>query len=530
MFLCFSASGQSDSLSDIKDVSIETKYRPKLVDAVKINPTPLMLSPKADAVSYNYKVPDVSFEVQPVYRIVDPVFLKVSESPEVYGNFLKVGFGNYFTPYLKFHLHDHNNKYYDYGVSLEHLSSNASNPEFANFSDNTIRVFGSKRKGSSLLKGSIAYNRNTLHYYGANEEGSDFTADSLNQILNSTASRLTWETKMARNLKFRSEINYGYFSTLTKAEHDVYLKTGLIGKNSQGSWALPLKVNFTTANRPDSNTYNRIVFTLNPNYQFKYEKYRIKVGLLGGYFVDSISEKSQLFVAPDLNAQFFIVPKKMKAFLSVSSSYLPHTYQSLFRRNPFIGDLVDLRNEFTPVDLQTGIKGQLKGTIDYGLSIQYKSVQNMALFRMDSSDLRRFEVLYDDVNTFTFHSEVGVNIKQMISLKGGFNWYNYTMSDELQWNLPSYDLNLDLDARLKDKVYLNLRLYGMGPRIANNSDLGTSENLKPFYDLNASVDYRYKENISFFVNVNNIIGGRYQRWYQYPVYGLNALVGLTATL
>lgn len=522
---------QSDSLSDIKDVSIETKYRPKLEDAVKLSRTPSMNPPVADAISYDYKVPDVSYAVKPVYQIIDPVYLKVSKNQEVYGNFLKAGVGNYYTPYLKLHLHNHSNKYYDYGIALDHLSSNASSPEFANFSSNNIHLFGVKQKGNSKLKGTIDYSRNVLHYYAANSDLSSYTADSLNQILNSTKTKLNWCKKIGRRVDFNTRLTHSYFSSLTKSEHLAKLGFGFTGNTNQGRWMLPVKVLYAVANRPLSNPYNRTVFSANPGYQFRFEKYRISIGVLGGYFVDSSSASSEFFVAPDLNAYFFVVPKRMKAFLSISGNYKPRTYADLFDKNPFIGDLVNLKNEYTPVDLQTGITGQINGKLDYGLSIQYKSVQNFALFLMDSTALSRFEVVYDDVNIFTFHTEVGANINQIVRIGGELNWFNYNMSEQKSWNLPNYDFALKMNAKVKEKIYVNLKFYGMGARLANNVESGGNEiTLDPFYDLNVSVDYRYKENISFFVNVNNITGGRYQRWYQYPVYGLNAVVGVTATL
>jgi outer membrane receptor protein involved in Fe transport len=50
-----------------------------------------------------------------------------------------------------------------------------------------------------------------------------------------------------------------------------------------------------------------------------------------------------------------------------------------------------------------------------------------------------------------------------------------------------------------------------------------------YADLNLGVEYRYSKNVSAFINFNNILNNKYERWYRYPVYGFNMLGGLTLT-
>ena len=45
-------------------------------------------------------------------------------------------------------------------------------------------------------------------------------------------------------------------------------------------------------------------------------------------------------------------------------------------------------------------------------------------------------------------------------------------------------------------------------------------------DLSVEAIYSIRKNISTFVMINNIFGKSYQRWYAYPVYGINAIGGL----
>jgi outer membrane receptor protein involved in Fe transport len=53
--------------------------------------------------------------------------------------------------------------------------------------------------------------------------------------------------------------------------------------------------------------------------------------------------------------------------------------------------------------------------------------------------------------------------------------------------------------------------------------------MDPFVDLNIGVDYRYSKNLSAFIQLNNLANNRYDRFVNYPVYGINILGGFTFT-
>ena len=47
----------------------------------------------------------------------------------------------------------------------------------------------------------------------------------------------------------------------------------------------------------------------------------------------------------------------------------------------------------------------------------------------------------------------------------------------------------------------------------------------PIYDLNLRADYRITPKISIFAMGNNLLGREYQRFYRYPVKGVNVIGG-----
>ena len=55
------------------------------------------------------------------------------------------------------------------------------------------------------------------------------------------------------------------------------------------------------------------------------------------------------------------------------------------------------------------------------------------------------------------------------------------------------------------------------------------EKLNGIVDINLSANYNLNKYVGFFVNLNNIAFQKYQRYYLYPSYGLQALGGVVLT-
>ena len=52
--------------------------------------------------------------------------------------------------------------------------------------------------------------------------------------------------------------------------------------------------------------------------------------------------------------------------------------------------------------------------------------------------------------------------------------------------------------------------------------------LKPIFDGNIGLEYRYNPRVSAFLQINNVAAQRYNRWYNYPVQPIQIMGGITA--
>jgi hypothetical protein len=51
--------------------------------------------------------------------------------------------------------------------------------------------------------------------------------------------------------------------------------------------------------------------------------------------------------------------------------------------------------------------------------------------------------------------------------------------------------------------------------------------LKPFIDMNLSLEYRYNKKVSAFIQFNNFTARKYQYWNNFPVQSINIMGGVT---
>jgi outer membrane receptor protein involved in Fe transport len=95
-----------------------------------------------------------------------------------------------------------------------------------------------------------------------------------------------------------------------------------------------------------------------------------------------------------------------------------------------------------------------------------------------------------------------------------------------------------MDYNMQDKFLLKAELFTFSKMYApayqhstDNNGLKVvtqvAEEIKGAVDLNLGVEYRYSKVLSGFINLNNILNQRYYKYYNYPSYRFNLMLGIT---
>ena len=83
---------------------------------------------------------------------------------------------------------------------------------------------------------------------------------------------------------------------------------------------------------------------------------------------------------------------------------------------------------------------------------------------------------------------------------------------------------------VSEKLVASLDFYYIAGLYAQDLEKGQPVKLKDITDLNAEFTYLFTKQFSAFVKLNNIIGQKYQRYYNYSQLGLNFVAGINVSL
>ena len=184
-------------------------------------------------------------------------------------------------------------------------------------------------------------------------------------------------------------------------------------------------------------------------------------------------------------------------------------------------------------NVYAGVKGSLK-MFEYMLQGGYKPTNDLALYfyRHQSDLLSDFDIIYDDWNIINIRASLKATVLKNLTLTGTLsqNIFDGSNSEEFKaWHLPALDVNVlavytTSDNKLRAKAQLNLQ-NGVP---ANEIGTNRWSELNGLYDVSVGAEYWFLKKFGAFLEVNNLLNNKRERWYSYPTYGVNVLGGITA--
>lgn len=524
------------------------------------------------------ELPDVQFYIEPTYhevtfetKPIKAAKLKIKEPlDKLYSGYVKAGLGTYTMPFLDAYYNSNRSKTKSWGVNLKHHSSltNLKNVGTNLFNDNEIGGFYKHFFKKYTFDNRLSYERNKYHYYGFSNsdtlipEAYRTNSDTTKQVFQTVSYKAVLKSmhKDSSKISHTTNIDYYYLNGKTGvSENNFSIKSLMfkyLGREEVGA-DVSLTVNhlkqpiFSPINTvilsPESETkYGNTVFKLNPFIKTRRGNLLAKVGV---GIHSEITSAARFFFYPDLNVSYSLFNNIFVPYAGVTGGMQQNTFNSFRKDNPFVlesisttylNETVGYKNTNQRINLYGGIKGSVSSTISFNLKAQFEKLDNFAMYVNDTmySYENKFNIEYDSIDKTTLSAQVGYHLQEKIKLYLKGEYYNYSMLTEAYaWHMPNYEVSLLGVYDLADKIIVrgNLRLVGSRKTYSLNAVEGIvadSEgkyisDLKPYFDANLGVEYRYNKRLSAFLDLNNIVGKKYQRWAEYPVYNFNLLGGIT---
>ena len=244
---------------------------------------------------------------------------------------------------------------------------------------------------------------------------------------------------------------------------------------------------------------------LNPHYIFEGEHIRLRAGM----HVDAqFGHSGRLMVSPDVKFDV-VFADSYRVYVHATGGTGLNDFRQLNELSPYWMQALQMKSTYTPVDLQTGLKGSPIPGLNFRLYGGYRVVKNEVFKGYPSSMVRDF--LYAYVPFAQEKAKVGY---------GGMG-LAYQYKDWIDIELGGLYSHWDVKEGMDALLYLK-------PQFA--LDASIRANLERAEDVNAlslSAGYEFFNRLNVFVGVNNLLNRTYLTETGYPVQGFNVMAGVS---
>jgi len=511
-------------------IDITSSYKPVLRNAVKINfsGSQLVTDTARPKLSYNIPSQNLFYSYQPVS--LKP--LELAQDTNLYlgnRNFLKAGFGSYSTPFAAAGISIGDGK-----TSLINIYGNyiASKGEIENqdYSQLNIKATGSFFTDKNEVYGSATLRNDDYYLYGYDHALFDFKKQDIRQQLQDvtlfTGIRNTVST--AYRINYNPNVQVNFFTNRNKAsETNVLINIPVEMKMGDAfNMKVDLKAEFTNYTTsgyiPDNIAFNNNLIQFSPSLRYSKPLLSINAGLIPAW------NNGEYKVLPNI---YFEAQLQEKTFMIQGGwigRFIKNNYRNLTNINPYLDPVLSQANT-KETEFYGGIKASLANHFNINAKASFISYRDMPLFINDTaSDSKSFIISNEpSMNNLRIHGDVSYINQDNFTLNAGFTLNGYTglKVNNKAWNTLPLEVTGSVRWWAFKKFILKSDLYvfGGGNALVKDNDISSFEG---GFDLSAGAEYKINKQFSAWLDVNNILNNKYERWHNYPVYGINLLGGI----
>ncbi len=531
VLFCSGTQAQQKAFDTIQ-VNVITRFKPTIHDAVKLNTNPAV----ADSVclSRNVKYDVINTQYPTTYSPPQiPAMQLKAEPPErLYHSLLEAGIGNYNTLYGEYFFNSIRSHDMDWGIHLNHLSSQYTTNNFgvSDYAFNNVDAYGEKIFNEHIITAQAGFENHILHDYGYNISENfitdqNVTRESFDLFCGSLdlASQYRDSSKIGHEVK----LNYYDFTDLYGAsENNFGADMKFFTYFNQQRIDLKAKFNYFGDDNRAGNSSNYDIL-LNPFFTTNERHWDAHLG--ANVYFDPMDKKANVY--PDLVARYHIAQDVVMIFAGIDGNETFNSYKSLSDRNQFVQDTLKLHYTYTQFHVYGGLAGNITSQLTYNVTVAQSLIKNMPLFVTDTLEVlkNRFAVVYDNVKVMSFHGDMDYTMKNNLSILLAGDYTMYTPTNQLKaWYNPALRISATGKYTYMNKYIFKAEFFVVGSQFAPEMVDGimTAKTLSGYPDLNLGVDYKYNKTFTAFLNLNNIANVAYYSWDNYEMQRFNFLIGV----
>lgn len=524
----FSSFAQKDTTRK-PSIDITSSYKPVLRTPVKINFSATNLVADTSHAVSPYRVP-----AQNLFYSYQPVSLKplalLSDTALEMGNrnFVKAGFGNFTTPYASAGLSFGDGKTALVNLYGDFISSKGK------IEHQDYTIFNAKASGSyftprSEIYGTVAVKNQDHYLYGYDHVLHTYEKDDIRQRFQDLSVKAGFRNKDQNEtgVNYDPTIQVTAFSNQHKLTENSLIINVPLEKTFGDVFSFKISGNaditkYTTKDLATNIKINNNVFYIAPELIYSKPAYTIHGGITPAW------DNDKLTVFPNIYGELQIPDQPFLIQGGFVGHFVKNTYRNLSMINPYLATFSNQLNT-KETELYGGIKTSVGKHFNFSAKAGLIRYENLPFYVNDTStDEKAFLISNESkVTDVRVHADVSFISQDKFTVTGGFTFNGYTaMKDNAKaWGTIPLEVNASLRWWAFKQLMIkgDFRAFTGGPYILKNNQRGT---LGGAADLSAGAEYAINKQFSAWLDFNNIFNNTYERWHNYPVYGLNILGGV----
>lgn len=519
---------KADTVLPTRTVIVTSAFQPSLKPTSKINFSAASPLPDTSRPVLQYSVPAQNL----MFSYQSPALKPLAQNIDTgihweNTGFLKAGYGNFTTPLLQA------------GVSLGdgvksvvnlrgyYTSSKSATREFQKFSKTGLEAIGifNTPTNKNEWSGKVFYNNNTQYQYGFQPDTLKFTKDDLRQSFTTLGGAVALRNKVenAAGVSYNPGMSLSLFQDTRGANESNFIIKAPINKSFGKIFAFDIGLTADiTSYKSDTSAIDNNLYYLTPAVQFKTPNFKVTAGIIPSW------DNNIFAMLPNFSAEAKVSEEKFILQAGWIGYFNKTNYQYLASVNPWMQQPKFLLNTRMK-ELYAGFKGSAGSHVTYDAKVSYIQFNNQPLFVNDTITGKSFELVNESqMKAIRIHGELGYTVQEKFSFLAGatFNQYSALQDNIKAWGLLPIEINASMRWQVMKDFTVKSDLFFWDGAQYRFKDK-TSGKMDPAIDLNAGVEFKVMPKLNAWVQVNNLLNNKYERWNQYDVLGFNVMAGVT---
>ncbi len=521
---------RKDTLKKTSTIDINSAYKPVLRNAVKINLSAAHMQADTTRPDLTYNIPaqNLFYSYQPIP--LQPLALQ--QDTNLYlgqRNYVKVGYGNLSTPYVSAGFSFGDGKKFLANVYADYISSKGK-LLYQDYSRLHLKAKGSLFLPTNEVYAGVDVRMNENFLYGFDTSVYKYSKKDVRQQFQDIGFNIgIRNTKTGEfGINYNPNLQFSNFTNVNQLTETSFILTAPVEKQFGEIFTLKVEgkadiTSYSTKNQLPVNTrLNNNIFQVAPSIVFSTPRASVNAGIIPTW------DNGKFVWLPNVFAEAYIAGNVFAFQAGWVGRYTKNTYRNLSNINPYLSPLTVQMNT-KETEYYGGIKGTLGKHFNFNAKAGFVTYNNLPLFINDTAtDNKSFLISNEtSIKNFRIHGDVSFVSKEKFTVTAGvtFNGYTGMKSNAKAWNTLPMEFTSSLRWWAFKQVLLKADFYAFSGSFYLDKG-NVAKAFKPGSDLSAGAEFQISKMFSAWMDVNNILNTKYQRWHNYEVYGMNLMGGV----